>query len=125
MYGVCYRYFVIFILCSRTTLEEYFYSNSTTPDGTKATLPIYFSREVCITVFTILILGTIVISLARSFLFFFICTRSSQWLHDTMFYSLTRSTMRFFSTSPVGVYELLQVYILLEVLCCYVKLFLA
>lgn len=85
-----------------TNLEEYIYSNSTTADGTKPSFPFYFSRQVCITVFTILIIGTIVISLARSFLYFYICTRSSEWLHNTMFYSLTRSTMRFFSTNPVG-----------------------
>ncbi|KAG8310925.1 hypothetical protein J6590_054248 [Homalodisca vitripennis] len=81
-------------------LEEYVYHrepNSTTlmPD-----YPFYLSQTWCIVVFTLLIGATIIVSLVRSFLFFYMCMRSSMWLHNTMFSSITRATMRFFHTNP-------------------------
>lgn len=46
--------------------------------------------------------ATVVLSLVRSIFFFHTCMRASRRLHDTMFNSLTRATMRFFNTNNSG-----------------------
>lgn len=61
-----------------------------------------FSTKTCIYVFSAISAATVIISLARSFYFFYICTRASRRLHDNMFTSLTRATMRFFNTNTSG-----------------------
>ncbi|GJQ84115.1 hypothetical protein Trydic_g12088 [Trypoxylus dichotomus] len=61
-----------------------------------------FDRDTCIYIYSGITLATIVISLARSFAFFKTCMRASRRLHDKMFESITRATMRFFNTNPSG-----------------------
>ncbi|XP_034236432.1 probable multidrug resistance-associated protein lethal(2)03659 [Thrips palmi] len=60
------------------------------------------SRETCIYAYTAISLGTIVITLARSFLFFHLCCRASRRLHDDMFASITHAKMRFFYNNTSG-----------------------
>ncbi|GLV41664.1 uncharacterized protein CBL_06893 [Carabus blaptoides fortunei] len=61
-----------------------------------------FSRNVCIYVFSAISALTVIISFLRSFVFFTTCMRASRHLHDNMFTSLTRATMRFFNTNTSG-----------------------
>nr|CAI5864657.1 unnamed protein product [Callosobruchus analis] len=61
-----------------------------------------FSRETCIYVYSALIGILILMTLVRSFTFFAICMRASMRLHDRMFESITRTTMRFFNTNSAG-----------------------
>lgn len=61
-----------------------------------------FSRNVCIYVFSTISALTVIISFVRSFVFFTQCMRASRHLHDNMFTSLTRATMRFFNTNTSG-----------------------
>lgn len=61
-----------------------------------------FSTNVCIYIFSAISAATVIISIGRSFYYFFICTRASRRLHDSMFTSLTRATMRFFNTNTSG-----------------------
>lgn len=42
------------------------------------------------------------IGLTRSFVFYCVCMRCSQRLHDFMFGALIRASMRFFDTNPSG-----------------------
>lgn len=60
------------------------------------------SRETCIYAYAAISLGTIVITLARSFLFFHLCCRASRRLHDDMFASITHAKMRFFYNNTSG-----------------------
>ncbi|XP_043593268.1 probable multidrug resistance-associated protein lethal(2)03659 isoform X2 [Bombus pyrosoma] len=60
------------------------------------------SRDVCMYVYTGLIVSTIIITLIRSVTFFSTCMRASTKLHDRMFRSISRATMRFFNTNPSG-----------------------
>lgn len=60
------------------------------------------SRENCIFIYAAVTVGTIVITLVRSFAFVSVCMRASMNLHDLMFRSITRATMYFFNTNPSG-----------------------
>lgn len=60
------------------------------------------SRDVCMYVYTGLIVSTVIITLIRSITFFSTCMRASAKLHDRMFRSISRATMRFFNINPSG-----------------------
>ncbi|XP_067646399.1 probable multidrug resistance-associated protein lethal(2)03659 [Eurosta solidaginis] len=53
-------------------------------------------------IFTAITVATIVITLARSFLFFNVAMRASINLHNSMFRGITRAAMYFFNTNPSG-----------------------
>lgn len=61
-----------------------------------------FSRDTCIYVYSGITIATVILTLIRSFSFFIACMRASTRLHDTMFKSITRATMRFFNTNTSG-----------------------
>ncbi|KAJ8916764.1 hypothetical protein NQ315_013969 [Exocentrus adspersus] len=61
-----------------------------------------FSRETCIYIYSVIIVLLIIITLVRSFTFFIVCMRASTNLHNTMFMSIIRATMRFFNTNSAG-----------------------
>ncbi|GBP23004.1 Probable multidrug resistance-associated protein lethal(2)03659 [Eumeta japonica] len=60
------------------------------------------SRYVCIYIYTAMVIGLVVISLLRSFMFFSMSMTASTRLHNTMFACITRAPMRFFHTNPSG-----------------------
>ncbi|XP_018576445.1 probable multidrug resistance-associated protein lethal(2)03659 isoform X2 [Anoplophora glabripennis] len=62
----------------------------------------HFSRETSIYIYSVIIILLIVATLVRSFTFFSVCMRASTNLHDTMFMSIIRATMRFFNTNSAG-----------------------
>lgn len=62
----------------------------------------HFSRSTSIYIYSTIIVLLVVISLGRSLTFFTICMRASTKLHDNMFVSITRATMRFFNTNTAG-----------------------
>ncbi|XP_017474881.1 PREDICTED: probable multidrug resistance-associated protein lethal(2)03659 isoform X4 [Rhagoletis zephyria] len=53
-------------------------------------------------IFTAITVATIVITLARSFLFFNVAMKASTNLHNAMFRGITRAAMYFFNTNPSG-----------------------
>lgn len=55
-----------------------------------------------INMYTILIIGSVILNTARSILFFKLTMRASKGLHDTMFNNILQATMRFFDTNPSG-----------------------
>lgn len=61
-----------------------------------------FSRDTCIYIYSGITVATVIITLVRSFTFFIACMRASINLHDAMFASITRATMRFFNTNTSG-----------------------
>ncbi|XP_015109425.1 probable multidrug resistance-associated protein lethal(2)03659 isoform X2 [Diachasma alloeum] len=61
-----------------------------------------FERDTCVYIFSGLTVATITITLIRSFAFFEYCMKASQKLHDKMFRSISRATMRFFNTNTSG-----------------------
>ncbi|XP_003699343.2 putative multidrug resistance-associated protein lethal(2)03659 isoform X2 [Megachile rotundata] len=60
------------------------------------------SREICMYLYSALILLTVIITLTRSFSFFSACMKASTRLHDRMFQCISRATMRFFNTNTSG-----------------------
>jgi len=60
------------------------------------------TRMQCIYIFSGLTVLTICITLIRSWAFFWTCMRASMRLHDHMFRSINRATMRFFNTNTSG-----------------------
>ncbi|KMQ90611.1 multidrug resistance-associated protein, partial [Lasius niger] len=60
------------------------------------------TRMECIYIFTGLTVLTIGVTLIRSFAFFGTCMRASIRLHDQMFRSISRATMRFFNINTSG-----------------------
>lgn len=62
----------------------------------------HFSRQISIYIYSTIIALLVIVTLIRSFTFFYICMRASTRLHDNMFTSITRATMRFFNTNPAG-----------------------
>ncbi|KYN44462.1 hypothetical protein ALC56_01160 [Trachymyrmex septentrionalis] len=60
------------------------------------------TRMQCIYIYSGLIVLTIIITLIRSWTFFWTCMRASMRLHDRMFRSISRATMRFFNTNTSG-----------------------
>lgn len=55
-----------------------------------------------INMYTILIVGSVILNTGRSLLFFKLTMRASKGLHDTMFNNILQATMRFFDTNPSG-----------------------
>lgn len=53
-------------------------------------------------IFTAITVATVVITLARSFLFFNVAMKASTNLHNSMFRGITRAAMYFFNTNPAG-----------------------
>ncbi|KAG5868529.1 hypothetical protein JTB14_032276 [Gonioctena quinquepunctata] len=62
----------------------------------------HFSRETSIYIYSVIIVMLVIVTLLRSFAFFAMCMRASTNLHDNMFMSMTRATMRFFNTNSAG-----------------------
>uniref|UniRef100_A0A146LYI9 Cystic fibrosis transmembrane conductance regulator n=6 Tax=Lygus hesperus TaxID=30085 RepID=A0A146LYI9_LYGHE len=60
------------------------------------------SRNTCIIVFSTITVLTVIVTLVRSFDFFYFCMRASMRLHNNMFESITRATMHFFNTNNSG-----------------------
>ncbi|PNF26812.1 hypothetical protein B7P43_G17381 [Cryptotermes secundus] len=60
------------------------------------------SRETCIYVYSGLVASVIILSVCSVICFFTMCMRASINLHNAMFTSITRATMRFFNSNPSG-----------------------
>ncbi|XP_054270037.1 probable multidrug resistance-associated protein lethal(2)03659 [Macrosteles quadrilineatus] len=71
-----------------------------TTETTLLSLPL--TRDMCVYVFSAITAATVIVTLFRSYLFFYLCMRASRRLHDTMFNSITRATMHFFNTNSSG-----------------------
>lgn len=62
----------------------------------------YYTRDQYILIYTACIICCICFTILRSIMFFKVCMNSSQGLHDHMFNSILKGTMRFFDTNPSG-----------------------
>ncbi|XP_046426437.1 probable multidrug resistance-associated protein lethal(2)03659 isoform X1 [Neodiprion fabricii] len=62
----------------------------------------WLSRDICIYIYTFLVVGTVVLTLLRSFSFYGMAMRASKRLHDRMFRGISRATMRFFNMNSSG-----------------------
>lgn len=72
------------------------------PNGTIVKWDGMISRESCIYIYSGITVLTIIVTLVRSSAFFDMCMRASRNLHDRMFSSISRATMRFFNTNTSG-----------------------
>lgn len=61
-----------------------------------------FTTFECIYIYGGLILGVVIMTTFRGFLFFKTCMHASKVLHDRMFSTILHATMRFFDTNPSG-----------------------
>lgn len=91
----------------RDNTEYFFYlrvnlEQSRAANTTEAQWKSIFSRNVCISVYSALVIATIFVSILRSCYFFTICMRSSTNLHNNMFTKIVYATMHFFNTNPSG-----------------------
>lgn len=113
-------------ICYRVNLEEYGFNQSALPtaqpvlhqgankttqaisdaatNSTTLWLDMVMSRDTCVYIFSAITGATVIVTLFRSFLFFYTCMRASRRLHDTMFNSITRATMYFFNTNSSGMF---------------------
>ncbi|XP_020285395.1 probable multidrug resistance-associated protein lethal(2)03659 isoform X2 [Pseudomyrmex gracilis] len=113
--GNCCVIFMVSMLCILTQLaasggdffiarwveiEEHYVNQ--TDDGIVVDSRSPLTRDQCIYIFTGLTALTIGVTLIRSFTFFGTCMRASMRLHDRMFRSISRATMRFFNTNTSG-----------------------
>lgn len=64
--------------------------------------PTTFTTYECLYIYGALIIAVVVMTVFRGYLFFKICMHASKVLHDRMFGSILRATMRFFDTNPSG-----------------------
>ncbi|XP_050309256.1 ATP-binding cassette sub-family C member 4-like [Anthonomus grandis grandis] len=69
--------------------------------------PFYFNvndweRNTFIYIYGTLVISLFLVALTRSMLFYKLAMLSSQKLHDSIFYSVIRASMRFFDTNPGG-----------------------
>ncbi|XP_018350478.1 PREDICTED: probable multidrug resistance-associated protein lethal(2)03659 [Trachymyrmex septentrionalis] len=90
-----------FFLAQWINIEEKYYMNQT-DDGIGEDPNSPLTRMQCIYIYSGLIVLTIIITLIRSWTFFWTCMRASMRLHDRMFRSISRATMRFFNTNTSG-----------------------
>ncbi|XP_055375264.1 probable multidrug resistance-associated protein lethal(2)03659 [Condylostylus longicornis] len=60
------------------------------------------TNTIAVYIFSGITIGTILITLFRSFLFFNVAMKASTNLHNQMFRGITRATMYFFNTNPSG-----------------------
>ncbi|XP_046989445.1 ATP-binding cassette sub-family C member 4-like isoform X1 [Schistocerca americana] len=60
------------------------------------------TRDQHIIIYTVFVLGCLVITTYRAMLFFKVCMNSSQGLHNRMFNSVLKGSMRFFDSNPSG-----------------------
>ncbi|CAH1159389.1 unnamed protein product [Phaedon cochleariae] len=60
------------------------------------------SQKSYIYIYTIFIVGSIILTTARSLLFYRVCTKASEGLHNKMFSNVLKAPMRFFNTNPSG-----------------------
>ncbi|EGI58008.1 Putative multidrug resistance-associated protein lethal(2)03659 [Acromyrmex echinatior] len=89
-----------FFLAQWIEIEEHFMNQ--TENGVIEDLRSPLTRMQCVYIYSGLIVLTICITLIRSLIFFWTCMRSSVRLHDHMFRSISRATMRFFNTNTSG-----------------------
>ncbi|XP_060815467.1 probable multidrug resistance-associated protein lethal(2)03659 isoform X2 [Bombus pascuorum] len=89
-----------FFISEWVNMEEKYVNE--TKDGIEMDWKGPISRDVCMYVYTGLIVSTVVITIIRSLTFFTTCMRASIKLHDRMFRCISRATMRFFNTNPSG-----------------------
>ncbi|XP_018392367.1 PREDICTED: multidrug resistance-associated protein 4-like isoform X1 [Cyphomyrmex costatus] len=91
-----------FLLANWVNKERYYMNQ--TEDGFEENIPPRSSltRMEYIYIYSGLIVLTIGITLIRSWAFFWMCLRASMRLHDRMFRSISRATMRFFNTNTSG-----------------------
>ncbi|XP_032455220.1 multidrug resistance-associated protein 4 [Nasonia vitripennis] len=75
-------------------------SNSTHYEEYKSST--YLDPITALYVYSILIIGSIVMSTAKNIVFYKICMNASKNLHNTMFACLLRAPMRFFDVNPSG-----------------------
>ncbi|XP_030376299.1 multidrug resistance-associated protein 4 [Scaptodrosophila lebanonensis] len=64
--------------------------------------PTLFTTYECMYIYGALIIGVVIMTVFRGFLFFKTCMHASKVLHDRMFACILHATMRFFDTNPSG-----------------------
>lgn len=88
----------------RVNLEDHYFHSSKTglEDSLNTFLWWTVSRQTCVYVFSCLTLSLILFTALRTATFVSVCMSSSMNLHNKMFNSITRATMRFFNTNSSG-----------------------
>ncbi|CRL03642.1 CLUMA_CG016458, isoform A [Clunio marinus] len=101
--------FIIFILYISsqifTSTSDYFVSYLVRQEEMQSNVEIdenSYERNVVIAIFSGLIVGVILLTLSRNFVFSILTTRASRHLHDAMVAGITKASMYFFNTNPSG-----------------------
>lgn len=88
-------------MCFRATEEEH-RQNLDKPGPESEKKEPHWEQMVYIYIYSGLIGGVFLIALLRSMIFYHFCVKCSQKLHDNMFISIIKTSMRFFDTNPAG-----------------------
>lgn len=64
--------------------------------------PETLTTDICLYIYGVIIISIFIITITRSMSFYKLCMKSSQNLHDKMFYSIINTKMLFFNTNPSG-----------------------
>nr|XP_012230327.1 PREDICTED: probable multidrug resistance-associated protein lethal(2)03659 isoform X1 [Linepithema humile]XP_012230329.1 PREDICTED: probable multidrug resistance-associated protein lethal(2)03659 isoform X1 [Linepithema humile]XP_012230330.1 PREDICTED: probable multidrug resistance-associated protein lethal(2)03659 isoform X1 [Linepithema humile] len=89
-----------FFIARWVDIEENYMNETDNGVAEDANSPL--TRMQCIYIYTGVTVLTIIVTLIRSWAFFCTCMRASIRLHDNMFRSISRATMRFFNTNTSG-----------------------
>ncbi|XP_061403043.1 ATP-binding cassette sub-family C member 4-like [Musca vetustissima] len=60
------------------------------------------SQDICLIIYSVLIAAVVIMIILRCYLFLKTCMHASKVLHERMFSSILKATMRFFDTNPSG-----------------------
>ena len=80
-----------FVCCFRSDIEQDYFEQSSKPD-----------RSLYLGVYAGLTFGLLIITLARTLIFYSLCLIASCHLHNRMFSALIRAPVYFFDTNSLG-----------------------
>lgn len=102
--GMYFSIYIVFKIFNcfhfRTKIEDYRKINDTITSYEDYFIPL--DTDTCLYIYGGIIISIFFITITRSMTFYKLCMRSSQNLHDKMFYSIVNTKMRFFNTNPSG-----------------------
>uniref|UniRef100_A0A0U9HSH2 Putative ABCC protein n=1 Tax=Chrysomela populi TaxID=154003 RepID=A0A0U9HSH2_CHRPP len=85
-----------------TTKDDFAANLTLVYDATIHPEDTFGTREFYINFYTIFIVGSVILTTARSLLYYKVCMTASKVLHNKMFTSILEAPMRFFDTNPSG-----------------------
>ena len=77
-------------------------NNTNVTDSSTPQSPTFFSTDVALIIYGLLVFGSVVMSTGRNVLLYKICKNSSYNIHNLMINCILKAPMRFFDINPSG-----------------------